>query len=319
MSRHTAIAHGEPQPLLLANPFKRYFLATRPSFLLASLVPVFIGLATAHADGVVLHGLSALLTMAGAVLIHAGVNVLNDYYDALNGTDDHNQARLYPYTGGSRFIQNGVLTRGATARFGAALLSGGALIGVWLMSHSGNGLLVIGLVGLFIGWAYSAPPFALNSRGVGELCVAIGFGLLIVTGSDYVQRHHFAALPLQVSLPYALLATALLYINQFPDRAADEKAGKRHWVVRLGVARARWGYVMLVAAAYGTLLALVLAGLLPAWGLLGLLPLPLSVLAGRTVVRQAHDLPRLQPAIIQTIQALLGHGMLLSLGLWLAD
>jgi len=312
-----AATHAEPHPAQLANPFKRYFLATRPSFLLASLVPVFIGLATAHVSGVALNVWSAFLTMIGAVVIHAGVNVLNDYYDALNGTDDLNQERLFPFTGGSRFIQNGVLSRRETARFGAALLGGGGLIGLWLL-HAGSGLFVIGLLGLFIGWAYSAPPFALNSRGLGELCVGTGFGLMIVSGADYVQRHHFDLLPLAASLPYALLATSLLYINQFPDRAADEQAGKHHWVVRLGVERARWGYLIMVSLAYGILATLVIMGVLPNRSLLGLLPLPLSMRAALTLLRHARDVPKLTPAIVLTIQALLAHGMLLALGLWLA-
>lgn len=309
---------AEPSLAALPNPLQRYFLATRPPFLAASAVPVLIGVALARYSGIHIDTVLALLTLLGAVVIHAGVNVLNDYYDALNGTDDLNHERLFPFTGGSRFIQNGVLTKRETARFGFALLGGGALLGLWLLLHSGSGLLAIGLLGLFIGWAYSAPPFALNSRGLGEVSIALGFGLLIINGADYVQRHEFAALPLLASLPYALLATALLYINQFPDRTADATAGKRHWVVRLGVARARWGYLLLVATAYAALLGLVLAQRLPPWSLLGLLPLPLSVLATRTLLRHAQETPLLVPAIVQTIRALLLHGVLLALGLWLA-
>lgn len=318
MKQHSSSVSLEPYPSQFSNPLKLYFRATRPPFLLASLVPVLIGLATAHASRVTLDISLALLTMLGAVLIHAGVNVLNDYYDALNGTDDQNQERLFPFTGGSRFIQNGVLTKRETALFGFALLGCGALLGLWLLLHSGSGLVAIGLLGLFIGWAYSAPPFALNSRGLGEVSIALGFGLLIINGADYVQRHDFAALPLLASLPYALLATALLYINQFPDRMADAAAGKRHWVVRLDVERARWGYLLLVGTAYATLLLLVLIHRLPLWSLLGLLPLPLSVQASRTLLRHAQKVSMLVPAIVQTIAALLLHGVLLALGLWLA-
>ncbi len=309
---------AEPSLEALPNPLQRYFLATRPPFLAAGAVPVLLGVALAHYSGVAIDIALALVTLLGAVVTHAGVNVLNDYYDALNGTDELNHQRLFPFTGGSRFIQNGVLTKRETARFGFALLGCGALLGVGLLLHSGSGLLIIGLLGVFIGWAYSAPPFALNSRGLGEVCIALGFGLLIVTGADYVQRQAFDALPLLVSLPYALLATALLYINQFPDREADEQAGKRHWVVRLGAQRARWGYPLLVSAAYGALLGLVVAGPLPVAGLLGLLPLPLSLLAARTLLRHAQQPSRLVPAIEQTIRALLLHGVLLALGLWLA-
>ena len=196
----TATAAIEPCADRLANPLKRYFLATRPPFLLASLVPALIGLATAYAGGIMINGIMALLTIVGAVLTHAGANVLNDYYDALNGTDDQNRERLYPFTGGSRFIQNGVLTRKETAAFGLLLLALSMLLGLVLWQHSGNGLLIIGLTGLLIAWAYSAPPLALNSRGLGELSIAVAFGLMIVMGSDSVQRGSFDSLPLLAAI-----------------------------------------------------------------------------------------------------------------------
>ena len=41
--------------------------------------------------------------LALGLIVHAAVNVLNDYYDALNGSDAANTARVFPFTGGSRF------------------------------------------------------------------------------------------------------------------------------------------------------------------------------------------------------------------------
>jgi 1,4-dihydroxy-2-naphthoate octaprenyltransferase len=309
----------EPQPAQLANPVKRYFLATRPPFLLASLVPVLFALALAHADGVAVNGLSALLTVIGAVLVHAAANVLNDYYDAQNGTDELNDERLFPFTGGSRFIQNGVLSRAQTLRFGLLLLGAGMLIGVLLLARSGSGLFFIGLAGVVIAWAYSAPPLALNSRGLGELCIAIAFGLLIVVGTDYVQRGDFALLPWLAAVPYGLLTSSLLYINQFPDRRADAQAGKHHLVVRLGPQRARWGYPLMVVMAYGCLLALVLGGLLTPWVLLALLAAPPALLAAALLLRHAAEPARLLPAIRLTILTVLGHGLLAALGLLLGS
>jgi 1,4-dihydroxy-2-naphthoate octaprenyltransferase len=242
------------------------------------------------------------------------VNVLNDYYDALNGTDAQNTERVFPFTGGSRFIQNGVLTPVQTARFGYALLFCVILAGLWLMAHASVQLLYIGLAGLFIGWAYSAPPLWLNSRGLGELCVAAGI-LTITVGADFVQRKGFAAAPFIAGLSYALLAANLLYINQFPDRTADVAAGKLHWVARLPVLQARWGYVLIVALAYVWLLASVLLDWLPVFALLALLALPLSVLAARQLLRLAAQPQQLGGAIKLTITALMAHGALLTLGL----
>ncbi len=304
----------EPTLAAFQNPLARYAAATRPAFLTASLMACLIGLAAARHEGLALDVWPALVTVLFALLAHAGVNVLNDYYDALNGTDAQNTERIFPFTGGSRFIQNGVLTMTQTRNFGFALMLGVALAGLWLMVRSAPQLLYVGLAGLFIGWAYSAPPFRLNSRGLGELCVAAGF-LAITVGTDFVQRKGFAVAPFIAGLSYALLVTNLLYINQFPDRAADTAAGKLHWVARLQVRQARWGYVLIVALSYIWLLLCVALGGLPRLALLALLALPLSVQAARLLLRHALQPQQLGDAIKLTIGAMMVHGTLLSLGL----
>ena len=304
----------EPTLELFANPAARYFAATRPAFLSASLMSCLIGLAIAWHSGLAFDITLALVTLLFALSAHAGVNVLNDYYDALNGTDAQNTERIFPFTGGSRFIQNGVLSLTQTRNFGFALMAGVAAAGLWLMARSAPQLLYVGLAGLFIGWAYSAPPFRLNSRGLGELCVAAGF-LAITVGTDFVQRKGFSAEPFIAGMSYALLVANLLYINQFPDRSADTAAGKLHWVARLDVSKARWGYVLIVALAYIWLLASALVGWLPLLALLALFALPLSIKASRELMRHAAQPQRLADAIKLTIGAMMVHGTLLSLAL----
>jgi 1,4-dihydroxy-2-naphthoate octaprenyltransferase len=304
----------EPTLTTFSNPWACYFAATRPAFLTASLMAGLIGLAMVWHEGVAFDVVLALVTLLFALMAHAGVNVLNDYYDALNGTDALNTERIFPYTGGSRFIQNGVLSLAQTRNFGFALLLGVAVVGVWLMARPTPQLMYVGLAGLFIGWAYSAPPFKLVGRGLGEFCVTAGI-LLITGGADMVQRKGFASAPFIAGLSYALLTANLLYINQFPDRTADRVAGKLHWVARLKVQQARWGYVVIVLLAYGWLLLCVSQFWLPKLALLSLLALPLSVQATRELFRHAAQPQRLAGAIKLTIVALLAHGALLSLGL----
>lgn len=305
---------AEPTPALLHHPVKRFFLATRPAFLSVTLIAVLIGLATAYADSGRCDAITAVMTLVFALVAHAGINVLNDYYDALNGTDDINTERVFPFTGGSRFIQNGVLTRGATARFGALLLAAVVVAGLWLTLVSAPGLLLIGLAGLVIGWAYSAPPLKLNSRGWGEACVWAGFALIAI-GADYVQRGRFAVAPLIAVTSYALLVTNILFINQFPDRKADEAAGKHHWVVRLGAQRARWVYAVIMIAAYAWLAAAVWARALPMHALAALLPAALSLRAARDVLRYSTRPRELAPAIRLTIAAASLHGLLLAVAM----
>lgn len=305
---------AEPTLAALPNPALRFFLATRPPFLSVTLFACLIGLATAFASGIAVQAATATITVIFALVAHAGINVLNDYYDALNGTDALNTERVFPFTGGSRFIQNGVLTLRETLIFGAVLLALVVVAGLWLTVASAPGLVWIGVAGLFIGWTYSAPPLKLNSRGMGEACVWAGFALIAI-GADFVQRGSLSALPVIAVTGYALLVTNILYINQFPDRKADAAAGKHHLVVRLGVERARWGYVGIALAAYGWVVFAVFSGTLPMLALVALLPAVLSARAARELMRLAHRPQGLGPAIQQTIGAASLHGLLLAMAL----
>ena len=282
-----------------------------------TLAGTLLGLGSASADGLTIDVVKALLTVFFALMAHAGANVINDYYDALNGSDAGNCERLFPFTGGSRFIQNGVLSLRETRLFGYGLLASVIPPGLWLTAHSASGLIVIGLAGLLIAWAYSAPPLQLMARGVGEAAITGGW-LLVVAGTDFVQRGEFAALPLVAGLPFALLVAAILYLNQFPDVQADAAAGKRTLIVRLGPEKARWGYVALTASAYLWLAFAVILGALPAWCAAGLLPAALSFSASRRLLEEADNPSGLAPAIKQTIAAANVNGVLIAITLALS-
>lgn len=304
----------EPTLAAFPNPFLRYFAATRPPFLSVTFAACLVGLATAALDGLMLRPLAAFFTVFFALVAHAGVNVLNDYYDALNGTDAANTERQFPFTGGSRFIQNGVISLRAAGIFGYALLAAVIPAGLWLTWTSAGGLILIGLAGLFVGWAYSAPPFKLMSRGLGEAAVACGW-LIVVVGADYVQRGAFSALPFVAGFPYALHVANVLYINQFPDHKADAATGKRNWVVRLGPQRARFGYPLIVGIAHGWLIGAVALGALPWTALLALAALAPALGATKGLLAHAGQPAELVPAIRATIGAAMLHGILLAVGL----
>lgn len=295
-------------------PGMRYFAAVRPAFLSVTFVGCLLGLASAAYASGVLNPLAATVTLLLALLSHAGANVLNDYYDALSGCDAGNDERVFPFTGGSRMIQNGVLSLRETRVFGYALLAVVIPAGLWLTAVSGSGLILIGLVGLITAWAYSAPPFQLQARGLGEYGITVAW-LLIVVGSDYVQRHAFSFTPIAAGLGFALLVANVLYINQFPDLKADQQAGKRTLVVRLGPACARWGYVLIALLCYGWVLTMILLEHLPSAALVSLLPAVASAVAARNLVAHAGEPAALLPGIKLTIAAASLHGLLLAAAL----
>jgi 1,4-dihydroxy-2-naphthoate octaprenyltransferase len=314
MQRSLAMSAVEPSiERGLSSPAK-LFLATRPAFLSVTLGSCLIGLATAYAGGVPIDALTAAATIVFALAAQAGANVLNDYYDSLNGSDSANTERLFPFTGGSRFIQNGVLSERQTLAFGTALMATTIAAGLWLTAVSGPDLLFFGAFGLFVGWAYSAPPFRLNARGLGEPAIWLAW-MIVAAGTDYVQRRAMSPAPWIASAGYALLVVNLLFINQFPDRRADALAGKHHWVVRLGAQRARRLYPAIGLAANACVLLGVAAGSLTRGALLALLALPLTLKASAQLQRHAHEASKLVPAIKATIAAALAHAVLLSAGI----
>jgi 1,4-dihydroxy-2-naphthoate octaprenyltransferase len=304
----------EPTLDTLPHPLMRYFVAVRPAFLSVTFVGCLLGLATAALSGVTLEPLKATVTLLFALLAHGGANVVNDYYDAKSGCDAANDERVFPFTGGSRVIQNGVLSLQEAGVFGYALLAVVIPAGLWLTAVSGPGLIGIGLAGLLTGWAYSAPPFKLQSRGLGEYGITAAW-LLIVVGSDFVQRHELSFTPVAAGLGFALLVANVLYINQFPDVKADTQAGKRTLVVRLGVQRARWGYALIALLCYGWVLAMTLLGHLPVVALISLLPAIASFKAARNLAAHAAQPMQLVPGIKLTILAASLHGLLLAVAL----
>jgi 1,4-dihydroxy-2-naphthoate octaprenyltransferase len=307
----------EPTLAALPNPFLRYFAATRPAFLSVTFVGCLVGLGSAAASGIGVDPTLATVTLFFALVAHAGANVINDYYDSLSGCDVGNDQRVFPFTGGSRFIQNGVLSQRAVGRYGYALLAAVIPAGLWLTAISAPGLIWIGLMGLFVGWAYSAPPLKLQSRGLGEFGITAGW-LLVVTGSDFVQRHGFSFAPVAAGLGFALLVANVLYINQFPDIRADAQAGKRTLVVRLGAQHARYGYALIALLCYGWVIAMVATAHLPPLALVSLLGAVPSLVALHDLWRHAGVPPRLTFAIKLTILAAVLHGLLLAGALTLA-
>jgi 1,4-dihydroxy-2-naphthoate octaprenyltransferase len=232
---------------------KKYLLAVRPMFLTASLLPVLLGTAIGVQNAEQFDVIAFILALFSVILAHAGVNVLNDVYDDLNGTDRDNETRIFPFTGGSRFIQDEILNNQQMRRWGQLLLVMSALLGVALIFHQGFMVLVFGLTGLLLGVTYSAPPLKLASRGLGESAVGIGFGVLPVVGAAWLQTSTFSWEALILSVPVSIWVVNILLVNEVPDRTADRNAGKNTLVVKFGLTFTAALYLLLSFVAVGTL------------------------------------------------------------------
>ena len=293
---------------------KIYLAELRAPFFTGSVTPALLGAAIAWERTGHVNLFLLFLTILGLVFLHGGANVANDYYDHLSGTDDVNKEYIRPFTGGSRMIQNGAMTPREVLIEALALYAMAGAIGAYLAWVCGPMILVLGAIGVFSGFFYCAPPFKLVHRGIGEFFIGLNFGVLITLGAFYVQARSFSWEAFVASVPMALLITAILYINEFPDEAADRAAGKRHLVVRLGKKRAVAGYAGIMAATYIVIIIAVVARWLTPWALLGLVAVPIAAKAVAVARKNYDDSKALEPANALTIISHLVTGLGLSAG-----
>ena len=298
----------------MGNKIKIWIQAVRAPFFTAVGVPVLLGSVVAWEHMGRFHWDLFLMALVGAVFLQAGANLANDYFDHKSGADEANIEFIRPFTGGSRMIQNRVLTPGEV-RF-AALLSFalGGLIGLYLAWVRGWTIMAIGAGGVFAGYFYTAPPLRLVARGVGELFIGLSFGPICLLGAYYVQAQRLSLEAALASVPVGLLIAAVLYINEFTDYRADREVGKNHLVVRLGRKRAVTGYALLMGCAYLSIIAGVLFSVLSPYTFLVLLAVPISVKAIKTCATYYDDPVKLVPANAGTILSHLAIGILLTIG-----
>ena len=251
----------------IANKFATILAATRPAFLTASILPVLAGGALTAWSGQASIAVPALmLAVVNIALIHAGANVLNDYFDAVSGNDRANAGYVHPFSGGSRFIPNDVLSERETLRIGMALMLAGAVMGLGFVWVSGPALLAIGVIGTVLAITYSSPP-CLACRGLGDLAIGIAFGVLPVAGTTIILTGSIPTTAWWLGAIIACFVAAILWVNSIPDIPADRFAGKWTLPARLGATRAGWLLPVWFAAGFAILLVSALPR--PTWIALG--------------------------------------------------
>jgi 1,4-dihydroxy-2-naphthoate octaprenyltransferase len=302
----------------IAAAARRAFLATRPPFLVASVMPVLLGSAWAGAAFHRFNGLLFGLALAATVLAHAATNVYNDVSDDLIGADPGNTDRIYPYTGGSRFIQTGLMSRRQMTGLALALAASALLVGAALAALRGAGVILFGVAGLLLGLLYSLPGAQLSARGMGEAAVAIGFGALPVLGAVWLQTGTIDSGAVLICLPVSAWVAAILLINEVPDIEADRRASKRTLVVRGGAAAARWMYCGLTMIALAASAAAIVQRTLPLWYAVPAVILGgLGLTAARGISSAGHKRPRLKRSIEMTLAIHTGGCIALILAIWL--
>ena len=285
-----------------------WLAAMRPRTWPASLVPVFVGLATATAAGGV-HLLIGALTIVAALALQIATNLANDYFDAQSGVD--RAVRLGPM----RATQSGMLAPKVVRLAAFVALGVAAAAGVPLIVRGGIGVATIGVLSMLAALAYSAGPRPLASRGLGELLAFSFFGVVAVSGTFYLQTHAVTTTVLLAGAAVGCFAAAIMLVNNLRDIPTDAPAGKRTLAVRIGEEATRRLYgVLLMGAMALTILVAWSAG--SVWPALALAIAPL--VRGEAAHVEQRRGAELNLSLAGTARLELLFGALLALGLVLA-
>ena len=298
-------APSAPQPLTLAqrlaawryaflttNPpeqgvvdqVTRWLVVTRagvlPMTFTSGLIAVL--LAAVAPAGTVVDWLNVGLAVVGIVIAHLANNLMNDLADTQVGNDtaDYPRALYAPHP-----ILAGLVTR---RQLVAGILLCQVLdfaIMVTLIVRQDWWIAAFALAGLFLSYAYTAPPLRLKKIGLGELDVLLTWGPLMVGGVYYAGTGTLTWPVLAAATVYALLPTTVLMGKHIDKLPYDRRSGTRTFPVLVGDRAARIITQAMIVAFYVGVVALVATRALPWPALLVVLAVPRAVGAIRAFSR----------------------------------
>jgi len=287
------------------SPLQIWFMAARPQTLFASVAPVLMGTAMAFGDGVH-HFPTALVALVGAIAIQIGTNLVNDYGDFKRGADTAN--RLGP----TRVTQAGLVTPKAMITAIAITFFIAITMSILLIQRAGMPIVIISILAIISAIIYTAGPFPLAYRGLGELFVFIFFGPVAVAGTYYVQSLEMNLAVILAGVAPGLLSAAILVVNNIRDINEDRVSGKKTLVVRFGLSFAIYEYLFF----------LFLANFMPVIiyfftedHIVTLVATVTSLLAIPVIINVlTHQGPALNQALADTARLLMIFSILFSLG-----
>ncbi|GBD89025.1 1,4-dihydroxy-2-naphthoate octaprenyltransferase [bacterium BMS3Abin03] len=124
------------------------------------------------------------------------------------------------------------------------------LFGLYLVYTGGIIVLIIGVISILAGIAYTAGPYPLAYNGLGDVFVFVFFGIIGTAGTYYLHSHEFTILSLIISIPVGALITNILVINNYRDIDEDKLAKKYTLAVKLGKIFTRNQFIISITFSY---------------------------------------------------------------------
>ncbi len=208
---------------------KTWIIASRPKTLVAAVVPIMVAICLVHSQGYPVNWSLSGLALLAALLIQIATNFFNDAIDFKKGADTNE--RLGP----KRVTQSGDISFKKVMIAALLCCALAMAAGVPLVIAGGWPIIAVGLVSLFLAYAYTGGPAPLAYIGLGDLFVVLFFGLIAVGGVYYLNTKTYDLPTVIAGLQVGFLSTVLIVINNIRDVEQDKQVNKKTLVVRFGV------------------------------------------------------------------------------------
>ena len=274
------------------NNLKAFLGPMKPAFLILTPACVLLGLGTAvwtSSEPVSL--VYFLLVLAGATSAHISVNAFNEYYDFKSGLDL--VTRRTPFSGGSGALPKRPDMANTALATAWATLGITAAIGLYFVTVRGMGLLPLGVLGLVVVVAYT--NWGTRRPLVCLIMPGLGFGPLMVMGTDFVLTGQYSWTAFIASLVPFFLVNDLLLLNQFPDLEADRSVGRNHLLIVAGKRKSAYVYIVMLILAYLVIGLGVYSRQMPPATLIAFLTAAIAIPLIRGVWKYAENSGRLLP------------------------
>ncbi|MFC4768095.1 1,4-dihydroxy-2-naphthoate octaprenyltransferase [Effusibacillus consociatus] len=261
-----------------SNLVQIWFQAIRFPSLISSLIPAMLGGAFAVIDrAFITQTLPFLLAMLIFMLIQAGTNLFNEYYDYKYS------ARTTGVSFKMGVLHDGRLTPKQVYYGGIVCYIAASMLGIYLTTWMGSGFLWFVLVGVLLGYLYTGGPYPLAYRGLGELAVLFSMGPVVVLGTYYGQVGFVRGTVFLGAISIGVMAMATVHTNNLRDREMDRSVGKITWASLSSEKTGKQQLTILLLIPYLLQAILATVELLPWTSWITFLTLPLVLLIIRRV------------------------------------
>ncbi len=167
-------------------------------------------------------------------LLEVAVVFNNDYHDYPSDEVNKNYS---PFTGGSRVLVDGDLTRGQLKKGSIAALFLAGFLGLLVVYLANLGIVPVVVIGLLsiLALGYTAPPLKLSYRTLGEIDVGLTHSIgVMLCGFLFQGGGVFDPFPWMISVPLFLSIVVAIILAGIPDSTADKRIDKKTVAVRFG-------------------------------------------------------------------------------------